>query len=218
MKQTLSFEQTRVLGVFLEKEVTTPDQYPLSINGITTACNQKSNREPVVSYSEVEVQNIVDELVQLRLLAEASDSSGRVAKYRHRFAGSDFSAYPFDKAKVAIICVLFLRGPQTPGELRTRAQRLYPFADVGQVESILEQLANEDEPFIVKLPREAGKRESRYAHLFSGEVNSAASVSDVTPASSGSSNEEHELRISQLEQEVTELKAQLAEIKSALDL
>ena len=216
MKTELSFEQTRVLGVFLEKEVTTPDQYPLSINAITTACNQKSNREPVVEFTESQVQNLVDELVHLRLLSDTG-AGGRVAKYRHRFYGSEFSAFKFNKEKAAILCVLFLRGPQTPGELRTRTNRLANFSDVNQVEACLNQLAqDENGPFVVKLAREPGKRESRFAHLFSGEV---AQIEYASVSTGGQSNvSELEAQVLELTETVAELKAELAQIKQSLGI
>ncbi len=218
MKTELTFEQTRVLGVFLEKEVTTPDQYPLSINAITTACNQKSNREPVVEFSEVDVQNLVDELVDLRLLADAR-ASGRVTKYRHRFYGSEFSAFSFNREKAAILCVLFLRGPQTPGELRTRTGRLANFTDVGQVEACLTELAHDENgPFVVKLAREPGKRESRFAHLFSGEINPDELASHTLTTQSSVADSELAAQVAQLSAEVETLKSELAAIKEALDL
>ncbi|WP_111978831.1 YceH family protein [Algibacillus agarilyticus] len=216
MKTELSFAQTRVLGVCLEKEKTTPDQYPLSVNGITTACNQKSNREPVVSFSEIEVQNTVDELIELRLIAQATDITGRVAKYRHRFSGSQFAAFSFNPQQTAIIAILFLRGPQTPGELRTRTQRLYPFKDVNAVESALDELASdENTAYVVKLPREAGKRESRYAHLFSGEVEISSQPNVSHLSSDGNAKDE---RIAELEARVDQLSAELQKIKDALDI
>ncbi|WAJ71219.1 YceH family protein [Catenovulum adriaticum] len=217
MKLTLSFEQTRVLGVFLEKEITTPDQYPLSINGVTTACNQKSNRDPVVNFNESDVQNIVDELTQLRLVSDTGPS-GRVTKYRHRFYGSDFSAFKFTAQQAAILCVLFLRGPQTPGELRTRTNRLADFSDVNQVEACLTELLNDENgPFVVKLAREPGKRESRYAHLFSGDVDleqaPAPSIDD-----NGSTHSELESQVKQLSIEVESLKAEIIKIKQAVNI
>lgn len=217
MKLTLSFEQTRVLGVFLEKEITTPDQYPLSINGVTTACNQKSNRDPVVNFSEGEVQTIIDELTQLRLISDTGPS-GRVTKYRHRFYGSDFSAFNLTSQQAAILCVLFLRGPQTPGELRTRTNRLADFNDVSEVDACLnELLADENGPFVVKLAREPGKREARYAHLFSGEPDlsqTLAAASEPTPAAQS----ELEQQVTELSLEVAALKTEIANIKQALDL
>ncbi|KMT65779.1 YceH family protein [Catenovulum maritimum] len=216
MKNKLTAEQLRVLGVMLEKQVTTPDQYPMSINGITTACNQKSNREPIVDYSESQVQNVVDELVNLRLLSDTGPS-GRVTKYRHRFYGSDFSSYQFSQEQAAILCVLFLRGPQTPGELRTRTQRLASFSDVQQIESCLQELAEHaDGSFVVKLEREPGKRESRFAHLFADVEISQAVAATTTSTFASNNDSELQQRVDELEQSVAELKAELAELKQLI--
>ncbi|MEY8200485.1 MAG: YceH family protein, partial [Colwellia sp.] len=157
---TLSAEQCRIIGVMLEKETTTPEQYPLSLNGITTGCNQKSNREPVMSLSESDVQNIVDELVQMNQLMVDQKASSRVNKYFHRFCDTEFGNLKFTPQQKAIICVLLLRGPQTPGELRTRTNRLADFADVSEVESTLNQLQDLNGQILVrKLEREPGKRD-----------------------------------------------------------
>ena len=135
---TLSAQQCRVIGVMLEKETTTPEQYPLSVNAITAGCNQKSNREPVMSLSENDWQNTVDELVQMNQLMVDQKASSRVNKYFHRFCNTEFGNLQFTAQQRAIICVLFLRGPQTPGELRTRTNRLADFADVNEVEVVLQ--------------------------------------------------------------------------------
>jgi uncharacterized protein YceH (UPF0502 family) len=165
---TLSAEQCRIIGVMLEKETTTPEQYPLSVNGITTGCNQKSNREPVMSLSETDVQNRVDELVKMNQLMVDHKASGRVSKYFHLFCDTAFGSLKFTSQQKAIICVLLLRGPQTPGELRTRTNRLADFADVSEVEAALNQLQDlNNQSLVIKLEREPGKRESRYIHLFS---------------------------------------------------
>ena len=136
---TLSAEQCRIIGVMLEKETTTPEQYPLSVNGITTGCNQKSNREPVMSLSDSDVQNNIDELVKMNQLMVDHKASGRVSKYFHLFCDTEFGNLKFTPQQRAIICVLLLRGPQTPGELRTRTNRLADFADVSEVELALTQ-------------------------------------------------------------------------------
>lgn len=167
---TLSAEQCRIIGVMLEKETTTPEQYPLSVNGITTGCNQKSNREPVMSLSETDVQNAVDELVKMNQLMVDHKASGRVSKYFHLFCDTAFGSLKFTSQQRAIICVLLLRGPQTPGELRTRTNRLADFADVSEVEAALNQLQDlNNQTLVKKLEREPGKRESRYIHLFSDD-------------------------------------------------
>lgn len=162
--------QARVIGCLIEKEITTPDQYPLSLNSLTNACNQKSNREPVLTLSESEVQDVLDELKDKRLIREETGFGSRVVKYKHRFCNTEFSDLKLDAQELAVICVLLLRGPQTPGELRTRTNRLCEFSDVHQIEGVLNNLSQREIPLVIRLPREAGKRESRYAHLFCGEV------------------------------------------------
>ncbi|MEP2652152.1 MAG: YceH family protein, partial [Paraglaciecola sp.] len=161
--------QARIIGVLLEKEITTPDQYPLSLNSLTLGCNQKSNRDPVMHLTESEVQNTLDELRVKKLIFEQTSSGSRVTKYKHRFCNTEFSDLKFSRQQLAIICVTLLRGPQTPGELRTRTNRLAEFANVDEVETSLNTLqALNDLQLVTKLEREPGKRESRYAHLFCG--------------------------------------------------
>ncbi|MEG1652730.1 MAG: DUF480 domain-containing protein [Hafnia sp.] len=209
MKNPLSPLEARVIGCFLEKQVTTPDQYPLSLNGLTTACNQKTNRDPVLELSESDVQSTLDMLMKKHQVRSLSIPGSRVMKYEHRFCNSEFGNLKFSEAEVAVVCCLLLRGPQTPGELRTRTNRLYEFSDVTQVEQVLNELAaREDGPFVVRLQREAGKRESRYAHLFSGEVeNVATSVTDNLMATLGDDSLAE--RVASLEAEVAELKARV---------
>ncbi|AMH19396.1 DUF480 domain-containing protein [Hafnia paralvei] len=209
MKNPLSPLEARVIGCFLEKQVTTPDQYPLSLNGLTTACNQKTNREPVLELSESDVQSTLDMLMKKHQVRSLSIPGSRVMKYEHRFCNSEFGNLKFSEAEVAVVCCLLLRGPQTPGELRTRTNRLYEFSDVTQVEQVLNELAaREDGPFVVRLQREAGKRESRYAHLFSGEVeNVATSATDNLMATLGDDSLAE--RVASLEAEVAELKARV---------
>lgn len=185
MDLELSLNETRVIGCLLEKESTTPDQYPLSLNALTLACNQKSNRDPVMHLEESEVQETLDLLAEKRLIREESGFGSRVVKYKHRFCNTEFSELQFTPGQRAIVCVLLLRGPQTPGELRTRTQRLHEFANVQEVESSLQALAErENAPLVVRLAREPGKRESRFAHLFSGEVSVATSEMAVSEPSS----------------------------------
>lgn len=232
---TLSPEQCRVIGLMLEKETTTPEQYPLSLNAITTACNQKSNRDPVMSLSESEVQNIVDGLVISNQLMVDQKASARVNKYFHRFCNTEFGHLQFSAQQRAIICVLFLRGPQTPGELRTRTNRLADFADVTEVEATLTQLQDlNGEILVKKLPRESGKRESRYVHLLStfDDANTSPEehihTHDIKPAQvndidAPSTNEalEHNVnltqRVSELEQQVADLTAQVACLTELFD-
>lgn len=168
MEQKLSLLEARVIGCLMEKEVSTPDQYPLSLNALVNACNQKSNREPVLSLVEREVQSVLDLLIARHLVSNVAGFNARVARYQHRFCNTEFGDLRFSSAEFAVICELLLRGAQTPGELRARCARLHNFSDVAQVESALQALV-EKGPYVVKLPREPGKRESRYAQLFTGE-------------------------------------------------
>lgn len=214
MDMDLTSLQTRVIGCLLEKEITTPDQYPLSLNGLTTACNQKSNREPVLSLDESEVQNVLDELKEKRLVRDESSFGSRVSKFKHRFCNTEFSDFQFTEQQLAVICVLFLRGPQTPGELRTRTNRLCEFKDVSEVEVTLTSLADHPMGSLVqRLAREPGKRESRYVHLFSGAVEDA----DIEMAATDA--DDHNLtlqqRIARLEQEVADLKQEIMTLKNS---
>lgn len=207
MKYQLTPLEARVIGCLLEKQVTTPEQYPLSINAVATACNQKTNREPVMTLSEAEVQDQLDTLVKRHYLRTVSGFGNRVTKYEQRFCNSEFGDLKLSSAEVALVTTLLLRGAQTPGELRGRAQRMHEFADMAEVESTLERLANrEDGPFVVRLPREPGKRESRYMHLFSGEVDlQSVAAQSSAPAADGGLRD----RVEALEGEVAELKQRL---------
>lgn len=215
----LSLLETRLIGALIEKELTTPDQYPLSLNALTTACNQKSNREPVLNLSEVEVQDVVDALKQKNLVSEVL-IGGRVPKYKHRFCNTEFSALHLNSQELGIVCVLFLRGPQTPGELRTRTNRLCKFDDSMHVERVLARLMErEDGPFVVRLEREAGKRESRYAHLFSGDVRpelSKPTGQAVDLDNAFPEKDEEASRIDALEVEVARLRSELENLKQML--
>jgi uncharacterized protein YceH (UPF0502 family) len=216
MNLELTLHETRVIACLVEKEITTPDQYPLSLNALTNACNQKSNRDPVLSLDEATVQQIIDLLGKKRLASEQSGYGNRVPKFQHLFCNTPFGTLKFSPQELAIVCELFLRGPQTPGELRSRASRLCRFNDVTEVETVLTSLASrEDGPFVVRLAREPGRRESRYAHLFSGEVAGQREESEtqegsaeiVERADAGGG------RLSQLEQRVADLEAEVAELK-----
>lgn len=213
MKVELTAIEARVIGCLIEKEVTTPDQYPLSLNALMNACNQKSNREPVMSLSEADVLDAVDALIERRLVSDESGFNSRVSKYQHRFCNTEFGDLQLTEQEKGIVCCMLLRGAQTPGEIRTRTNRLATFNDVKEVENVLEHLASEEKgPLVVKLPREAGKRESRYMHLFCGEVDiSELAVASAAPSSAGSE------RISQLEQEVAELRAELTALKEQVE-
>ncbi|NOI82081.1 DUF480 domain-containing protein [Vibrio tubiashii] len=213
MNIELSPVEARVIGCLIEKEVTTPDYYPLTLNSLTTACNQKSNREPVLSLSDAEVQDAVDALIARRLVSDESGFNSRANKFQHRFCNTEFGDLKLSKQEKGIVCCLLLRGAQTPGELRTRTNRLAEFSDVKELESVLEKMASREEgALVVKLPREAGKRESRYMHLFSGEVDIEA-LASTAPAPAGNSSS----RLDELEQEVASLKAELSELRSLVE-
>ena len=207
MKYQLNGTEARVIGCLLEKQVTTPEQYPLSVNAVTMACNQKTNREPVMNLSEHEVQDVLDALVKRHYLRTVSGFGNRVTKYEQRFCNSEFGDLKLSSAEVAVITTLLLRGAQTPGELRTRASRMHEFSDMQEVEQTLEGLAaREDGPCVVRLAREPGKRESRYMHLFSGEVDSSvkSSATDITAV-----DDDLVARVAALEDEVAGLKQRL---------
>lgn len=206
MKILLSPAEARIIGCLLEKQVTTPEQYPLSLNAVVSACNQKTNREPVMSLSDAEVQDLLDVLVKRHYLRNVSGFGNRVTKYEQRFCNSEFGNLRLSSGETALVTTLLLRGAQTPGELRMRAARMHEFADVPEVEKTLEALAaREDGPFVVRLPREPGKRESRYMHLFSGET--APEATDVE--SEALPSEDLAARVAALESEVAELKQRL---------
>jgi uncharacterized protein len=171
MKIELTPLEARVIGCLIEKQITTPDQYPLSLNALVNACNQKSNRDPVMDLDEATVQRTADGLSKKHLVVEKSGFGSRVPKYQHRFCNTEFGTLKLDPQELAIVCELLVRGPQTPGELRTRASRMAPFSEVSEIEVSLDKLINRDDgPFVTRLAREPGRRDSRYAHLFSGPV------------------------------------------------
>ncbi len=216
MDMDLSLNQTRVIGCLIEKEITTPDQYPLSLNSLTNACNQKSNRDPVLALSEAEVQEVLDEVAKKRLLKEEVGFGSRVVKYKHRFCNTEFSELQLSEQALGIICTLLLRGPQTPGELRSRTNRLCSFRDVGEVENHLQILSEPDNgPYVVRLPREPGKRESRYAHLFSGDIDMTGYAEGTSLSQSGGDHDDS--RIEVLEQRVSELENQLSVLKAQVE-
>ena len=209
--------QARVIGCLLEKEITTPAQYPLSLSALTTACNQKSSREPVMQLSDTEVQQIVDGLIKKHLVSDRGGFGSRVTKYKHRFANVGFGSLEFSSQEIGLLCLLLLRGPQTPGERRNRSNRLCHFDDVSETEAVLQGLAERsDGPFVIRLAREPGRREVRYAHLF-GDVpaeSAAAAATENRPHP----REEEGQRIAQLEELVLELKDSLEAVKARLAL
>jgi uncharacterized protein YceH (UPF0502 family) len=212
MQLQLSMEQQRVIGCLLEKQSTTPEHYPLSLNALTNACNQKSNRAPVVNYTEEQVQTTVDELISMRLVTLNEGLSGRVNKYDHRFCNTEFSHLQFDQQQRAIICLLLLRGAQTPGELKTRSSRLADFARIDDVEKSLEQLIQSNH--VKKLPRESGKRDCRYIHLFADQ----SSVNEASLETQTHTDDIKNTELNDLLAEIDELKVQLKQIKAHLGL
>jgi len=216
MNIELSPNEARVIGCLLEKEVTTPDQYPLSLNALTNACNQKTNREPVVEWSEAVVQQAVDSLMKKHLVSDKSAGyGGRVTKYKHRFCNTEFGSLKFSPQEFGIICVLLLRGPQTPGELRSRTNRMCAFTDASHVETTLKNLMErEDGPFIARLPRAPGARESRYAHLFSGHLESVEEPSAAEESAAGTATLSQ--RVAQLEEQVRQRRGDIDAAAKAL--
>jgi uncharacterized protein len=202
--------EARVIGCLLEKQRTTPEHYPLSLNALTNACNQKSNRDPVLDLDESTVQGTIDALMKNGYVSEKSGFGSRVTKYQHRFCNTEFGTLKLTDQEVGIVCVLLLRGPQTPGELRTRTERLCRFKDIHEVESTLDNLMRrEDGPFVTKLPREPGKREARFAHLFGVE----AEQHDAAPTSP----ESDQVRMERLEETVNQLRDEVNSLKARLD-
>ena len=217
MELELTPIEVRVLGCLIEKETATPDHYPLTLNALVNACNQKSNRLPVMALDENTVMRTLDELRMAHQLAiEVTSSSSRVPKYKHNFRAK----WNFSPAKTAILCELFLRGPQTSGDLRAHASRLHPLADWHEVEEILQGLENrEGDPFVIHLPREPGRRERRWAHLLSGDPE-LATEPDLPLEGATDGNDQIivlEGEVAALRQELDELKANFAEFKTAFE-
>ncbi len=210
MSETLNEVETRILGCLVEKQLTTPEYYPLTLNAFTAACNQKSNRDPVVSYDDTTILKAIDDLRERNLVYLYYGSTSRTVKYKHMLP----NVYELEPPDTAIMAVLFLRGPQTVGELRERTGRLHEFGGIGEVQETLDALAGRDEPLILKLERQPGQKEARYAHLLSGEIDveSLNFARDKT-ASGGAANE----RIEKLEQEVEALKQQLGDFRTVFD-
>jgi hypothetical protein len=201
--------EARVLGALIEKEITTPDYYPLSLNALVNAANQKNNREPVMSLTEDAVRDAVLSLKDKRLASSASGADSRVTKYEHRLQ----EVYNFERRETAVLCVLLLRGPQTPGELRGRTERMYRFEELSDVQSALQKLMDREPPLAKMLPRQPGTKESRYMHLLSGDI-AGWEVEPESPAATRASATGD--RVSRLESNVAELQKEVAEIKQQL--
>ncbi len=206
--------EARVLGSLVEKDITTPDYYPLSLNALVNACNQKNNRDPVMTLDEAAVRDALSGLQSQRLAGPASGADSRVTKYEHRLQ----EVYNFSRGEIAVLCVLLLRGPQTPGELRGRTERMHRFEDLDQVQAALQHLMQREPPLAAVLPRQPGTKESRYAHLMSGDIEYTAPEHAASASPSAGSPQESDLRdrIAQLEQEVVELRSRIEELTREL--
>ncbi|HEY1726293.1 MAG TPA: DUF480 domain-containing protein [Steroidobacteraceae bacterium] len=218
MNIELSANEARVIGCLIEKQVTTPEQYPMSINALTNACNQKSNRDPVLQLSEAEVQAAVDALSRRHLLLERSGFGSRVQKYQQRFCNTEFSVFQFTPQERAILCELLLRGPQTAGELRSRAARMAEFTDAEQVAALLEALAQREAgALVVRLAREPGRREARYAHLFAGGAAAADAAGTAASAAASPVAAEPESAAPSYEYRLKALEAQVRLLREEID-
>ncbi|MGA7833111.1 MAG: YceH family protein [Terracidiphilus sp.] len=216
----LSAAEARILGALIEKEVTTPEYYPLSLNALINACNQRSNREPVMELDEETVRRSLHRLDDLKLAGRSRSSDGRVAKYEHWLG----EAFNFNRAETALLCVLLLRGPQTPGELRGRTERLHRFEEIGEVLAALQKLMEREPPLAAILPRQPGTKESRYAHLLSGGVEALAATFAAEPVYARretmpvtGQDAGHEERIAQLEATVAELRREVIALRQKID-
>jgi hypothetical protein len=215
VQQILNQQEARVVGSLIEKSLTTPDQYPMTLNALTSACNQKTARDPVMSMTQGEVQRTIRGLEEKHFVVMEENFKSRTEKYAQRFCGTRYSSHQFDAAQVAVVCLLLLRGPQTPGELRARSARLHTFADNAEVVVTLNSLIErEGEPLLVKLPRTPGRKDSEYMHLFCGPVDveahlSQAQSSSTTGLSARISSADLLRRLEKLEAEVAELKTRL---------
>jgi uncharacterized protein len=207
--------EARVVGSLIEKEITTPDQYPLTLNALTAACNQKSNRDPVLELSSGEVQEVLDGLMKKHLVTDRSGGvGGRVTRYRQRLCNTQFGSLTLSPREIAIICELLLRGAQTPGELRSRASRMAPLRDVDEVEAALAELAAREDPLVAQLAREPGRRESRWMQLFTGDVPSDARHT-AEPLEARAAPREN--RLDDLEARIEALEGDLEALRRRLD-
>ena len=211
MNILLNDNEVRVLGSLVEKDITTPDYYPLSLNALVNACNQKSNRDPVVNLDEQAVRGALSSLQEKRLAGPASNADSRVTKYEHRLQ----EAFNFTRGEIAVLGVLLLRGPQTPGELRGRTERMHRFEDLDEVLSALQRLRERESPLVAMLPRQPGTKESRYAHLLSGNLERYELPPAAHAAASASSADAE--RIVRLEEEVAALQREVAELRQQLE-
>lgn len=204
--------EVRVLGSLVEKEITTPDYYPLSLNALVNACNQKSNRDPVMSLAESDVREALESLRDKNLARQVSSFDSRVPKYGHQLQ----EVFNFDRRETAVIAVLLLRGPQTPGEIRGRADRMYHFEDLEAAESTLNRLIDRDPPLVKRLARQPGTKESRYAHLLAGDVEPGSILPEPVAAGAEESGQVYDERLAQLGSEVDRLREEVADLRRQL--
>jgi hypothetical protein len=210
--------EARVLGALLEKDITTPDYYPLSLNALVNACNQKNNRDPVMSLDENAVRDALSGLQEQRLAGPASGADSRVTKYEHRLQ----EAFNFNRGETAVLCVLLLRGPQTPGELRGRTERMHRFEDLDQVQSALQRLMQREPPLARMLARQPGTKEARYVHLLAGDVEDVAGLPEPTKRQAAFPTDDSPIQVLQdeieaLKAEVEALKQQFAEFRKQFE-
>jgi uncharacterized protein len=206
----LTAAQARVLGALIEKEITTPDYYPLSLNALINACNQRSNREPVMDLDEDDVRQALHGLQDQRLAGPARGADRRVTKYEHWLG----EAFNFSRAETALLCVLLLRGPQTPGELRGRTERMHRFDEISEVLAGLQKLMEREPALAAILPRQPGTKEARYAHLLSGAVQIAPQAETTLSSSGGAVQDD---RVAQLESAIAGLRQEIAALKLKID-
>jgi uncharacterized protein len=209
----LTASEARVLGALVEKEVTTPEYYPLSLNALVNACNQRSNREPIMNLDEDDVRQALNGLEERQLAGRARSADGRVTKYEHWLG----EAFNFSRAETALICVLLLRGPQTPGELRGRTERLHRFDEISDVVAALQKLIEREPSLAVMMQRQPGTKESRYAHLLSGPVESIAVAQVQSWPENSAENLAQEERIVQLEASVATLREEVSALRQKID-
>ena len=212
MRILLTAEEARVLGALMEKEVSTPDHYPLSLNALTNACNQTTSRDPLVRYDEDTVVRALDSLREKKLLWEVDQAGGRVRKYQQQFS----KWHELDRQAHAMITLLLLRGAQTPGELKSRSDRLTEFRDLAEVEAVLGRLGERNPPFTVRLPRLPGTKESRYMHLLCGEIDTTA-LAEGEVAAVGASGQSLSDRVAQLETDVAKLRDELSSFRKQFE-
>lgn len=211
MPEILTEIEARVLGSLVEKQLTTPEYYPLTLNALVNACNQKSNRDPMVNYDETTVNQCLEALRDRNLVYVFYGSTSRVPKYKHMLP----TVYELDSAETAVIDVMLLRGPQMLGELRTRTERLHGFSGLGEIQETLDRLARRDDPLVIRLPVQPGQKEARFAHLLSGDIDvEAFAVAQATRSTRSSVDGE---RVEKLEEEVSSLRAEVDALKQTFE-